>query len=386
VTCEPSARWQELLCALAEEFSRSGALTDDAWRKAFAAVPRHVFVPGFYAETAPPRWIDASDPQWLTGVYSDRTLATQMLDLPGPGRNTRVTSSSTRPGYMLWMLRLLDVADGMNVLEIGTGTGWTAAMLCERLGDDHVTSIDIDPDLIGPARDRLAQAGYRPVLAARNGATGHPGHAPYDRIIATVAVEQIPHTWVAQTRPGGIILADLRPPGMIRAGALVKLTVHGDGTASGPLIDGGVGFMSARSDVAHPAAPDVPAIDKRTVHRRDSELDPSALDNPGWRSPSGNASPAWPPSPHPACSWRPPRTDPGPKPPGPPPPTSSTADRPIFGPPSRTSPPPGDHRANRPSPTTRSPSAGTANASRSTKARHRQRTERRPPTRCFCLS
>ncbi|TDB82904.1 methyltransferase domain-containing protein [Actinomadura sp. KC216] len=271
----PAARWQPLLEALAGQLAGEKVLSDPSWRSAFTAVPRHVFVPRFYDDSVdPPRWVDSTDPAWLPGVYSDETLATQLLPMPGQPGIPYVTSSSTRPGYMLWLLHLLVAADDMRVLEIGTGTGYNAALLSQRLGDRQITSIDIDPHLVDLARGRLAKSGFRPRLAVRDGRAGHPEHAPYDRNIATVAVDRIPYAWVQQVRPGGIILADLRPVGMIRGGAIVKLTVHADGTATGRLIDGGVGFMSARTDPAHPAAPDVPAIDKTTVSERRGCGDP----------------------------------------------------------------------------------------------------------------
>lgn len=281
-----NSRWQDLLGDLADELADAGALTDPAWRKAFTKVPRHVFVPGFHSDDG--RWVSADDPGTLARVYSDDTLAVQQLPADGQPGSRYVTSSSTRPGYMLWMLHLLDVRDGMSVLEIGTGTGYNAALLSARLGDRNVTSLDIDPALIALARERLAQAGYHPHLAPVDGTGGYPARAPYDRIIATVAMPRLPYPWIRQTRPGGMILADLRPAGMIRAGALASLTVHEDGTAAGRLIDGGVGFMSARTDVTVPAVPNVPVIDKTTVRRRGSDLPGEAVMRPGlafalWR-------------------------------------------------------------------------------------------------------
>ncbi|MGH3781669.1 MAG: methyltransferase [Pseudonocardiaceae bacterium] len=77
-------------------------------------------------------------------------------------------------------------------MEIGTGTGYNTALLCHRLGDAHVTSIDIDPDPVADAREPLAALRYLPTLLAGDGARGASGNAPYDRIIATCAVSTIP--------------------------------------------------------------------------------------------------------------------------------------------------------------------------------------------------
>src|SRR5690606_29139681 len=116
----------------------------------------------------------------------------------------------TRPSLMAQMLEMLDLYDGAKVLEIGTGTGYNAALLCHRLGDANVTSIDIDPVLVESARARLAGLGYHPHLVTGDGATGVPDRAPFDRIIATAGVAGIPPAWIGQLVERGKIVADLR--------------------------------------------------------------------------------------------------------------------------------------------------------------------------------
>ncbi|WP_051300620.1 methyltransferase domain-containing protein [Actinomadura rifamycini] len=268
--------WRGRAAALADGLARQGAITDSAWREAVAAVPRHVFVPAFHDDEA--GVVRAGDLRWLDAVYSDDTLVTQRKEHDGFAWST---SSTTRPSLMLRMLELLDVSDGMTVLEIGTGTGYNAALLSERLGAENVTSVDIDPELVEAARGRLAGAGYVPRLEARDGALGCPGRAPYDRVIATVAFERVPRAWIEQVRPGGVVLADVRPRGMTWAGALALLTVGADGTASGPLVSCTWGFMSARPDVSRPGAPEPVHIDATSVRSRTSEVGAGALRTPG---------------------------------------------------------------------------------------------------------
>ncbi|XVQ10225.1 methyltransferase domain-containing protein [Spirillospora sp. CA-255316] len=273
--------WRAHAAALAERLAEQGTLTDPVWREVVAAVPRHVFVPEFYSNDDPPEFITAADARWLGLSYSDGTLVTQRKEHPDHPGFAWSTSSSTRPSFMLRMLNLLDVHDGMDVLEIGTGTGYNAALLSERLGSEHVTTVDIDPELTDAARLRLAEAGYHPHVAVNDGPKGYPDRAPYDRVIATVANEYVPYPWVRQTQAGGIVLADVRPRGMTWAGALARLTVAGDGTASGPLVSCTWGFMSTRPSVERPGVHETVTIDATTVHTRTSEIGSEALHTPG---------------------------------------------------------------------------------------------------------
>jgi protein-L-isoaspartate O-methyltransferase len=130
------------------------------------------------------------------------------------------------PSLMARMLELLEVEEGNMVLEIGTGSGYNAALLCERLGSEHVTSIDIQADLVEEARGRLAELGYHPQLAVADGVGGYPERAPYDRIICTGMAWPIPTAWLEQVRPGGRIVTVV-PEGC------VALERHREGTTSG---------------------------------------------------------------------------------------------------------------------------------------------------------
>jgi protein-L-isoaspartate O-methyltransferase len=200
--------------------------------KVFSAVARHEFVPHFFEQLDMWQWarIDGTSPsqrdRWLAGVYSDTTLVTALLDvaLPeehGGGAYPVAVSSSTAPGLMAHMLEELALEDGHRTLEIGTGTGYNAALLSERLGDRQVCSIDLRPKLVETARDRLATAGYQPTLAVGDGADGLPDDGPFDRIIATCCVQHVPPAWIEQLRPGGLLLADVEGP--IAGGNLIAL-------------------------------------------------------------------------------------------------------------------------------------------------------------------
>jgi hypothetical protein len=134
---------------------------------------------------------------------------------------------------------MLDVKDENTVLEIGTGSGYNAALLCERLGADRVTSIDLHTGFVEGARAALASSGYAPALAVADGYDGYAARAPYDRVIATCSVPRIPAAWVDQLAPFGVIVAPLTNH------LLVGLHGHADGSLSG----GGssAAFMPLRS-------------------------------------------------------------------------------------------------------------------------------------------
>ncbi len=286
----PDEQWRPRARGLADELLAEGALRTPAWHAAFAEVPRHLFVPLIYRRDrrGELRGVDGLDPArrqaWLAEVYSDDSLVTQLAQIR-PGHALRPftvpASSSTRPSLMARMLEDLELADGMRVLEIGTGTGYNSALLTHRLGAQQVHSVDIHPGLIAAARDRLACLGPHPQLAAFDGLTGWPDHAPYDRIIATCGVSAVPIAWVDQVRPGGIILTDVQPSG---ASARARLSVHPDHTATGHFLDYPGLFMAARH-----SADRLGQLSELTpgqlhgVRETTTDLDPSALAHPAFR-------------------------------------------------------------------------------------------------------
>ncbi|MDF2261222.1 methyltransferase domain-containing protein [Streptantibioticus ferralitis] len=129
------------------------------------------------------------------------------------------------------MLRELDVQLGQTVLEIGTGTGWNAALLSHRLGDHRVTTVEVDASLAARARTRIGSAGYCPRVICADGAEGWLPRAPYDRLMATCSVNHVPQMWVPQIEPGGVILTPWESPWLCYG--LLRLEVDADASARG---------------------------------------------------------------------------------------------------------------------------------------------------------
>jgi protein-L-isoaspartate O-methyltransferase len=226
--------------ALVREIEASGAFAaDPAWKEAFAAVPRHLFVPYYYVSGAggyERRWGESPDPlvreRWVTGAYEDAPLATRL-------RDGELLSSSSQPSLMALMLAELRVEEGNRVLEIGAGTGYNAALLAYRLGDEQVTTVDLDPEITESARQHLAAAGCHPAVVTADGARGVPERAPFDRIIATCQLASVPRAWLAQCRPGARILTPL-------ATGLAALTVRDAGHAEGNFLHTPAFFVPLR--------------------------------------------------------------------------------------------------------------------------------------------
>jgi protein-L-isoaspartate O-methyltransferase len=171
------------------------------------------------------------------------------------------------------MLGALDVEPGMRVLEIGTGTGYNAALLAHRLGAQNITSAEIDAGLAEHARRALSATGYPVTVITGDGALGYPPGAPYDRIISTAAVREVPYPWVARTRPGATILTPWGTP--YHNGALVSFTVNTDGTAQGRIV-GRLAFMRLR-DQRFRATIDGEHCDETTARRSRTTVAPYSV-------------------------------------------------------------------------------------------------------------
>ena len=277
------ANWERHASWLAGQVTEPGS----RWRPLVAAVPRHELVPRWWAGGGD-GWQLRDGPampveDWLGGVYRDTSLVTQVGTLHADHATRddrpegRPTSSSTLPGLVVAMYRYAMIGDGMDVLDVGTGSGYGTALLARRLGDEHVTSVDIDPYLVKAAGERLAALGIGPLVTVADASGPLPG--TYDRIVSMTSVAPVPASWLAALRPGGRLVTTLAGTGL-----LVTANRTRDGGAKGQTEFYRAGFMEARTG---------PDYAPRLLHAIPGALDGDAGEITTGRYPVVNITSAW---------------------------------------------------------------------------------------------
>ena len=174
------------------------------------------------------------DEEFADSAYADRALP------------IACGQTISQPFVVAYMTERLAVAPQHRVLEIGTGSGYQAAVL-SRLAR-QVVSVERFRTLADEARARLRSLGYDNVeVVVGDGLAGMPAHAPYDRILVTAAAERIPETLTDQLAEGGVMLLPLGPHGSTQH--IVKLTKTSTGLAREDLIP--VRFVPLLQGQAH---------------------------------------------------------------------------------------------------------------------------------------
>ena len=176
----------------------------DPVEAAFAATPRELFLPP-----------------------SERAYAAYDGPLPiGHGQ------TSSQPRTVRQMLRLLDVRAGHRVLDIGTGSGWTTALLAHLVGPEgRVVGVERVAELVtfGAANLATVDRGWATIELAPDGVLGSPARAPYDRILVSADARQLPDELVAQLGPDGRMVIPVQGTMLlvVRAESGSEVTRHG---------------------------------------------------------------------------------------------------------------------------------------------------------------
>ncbi|MFD7015704.1 hypothetical protein [Streptomyces sp. NPDC059161] len=253
-------------------------------RAAFDAVDRESFAPSRFWALQPDEQgllpvVDRSldTDSWQRAVWdTHRSLITQIDDgrtpQEGPARGD-YTSSISALDIVFEKLNHLGLEPYHRVLELGTGSWYHTALLCERVGADRVTTVEIDPALAAWGTRNLKQAGYEPDVITGDGLAGWTQNARYDRIINTASLRTIPTAWREQTADDGVILTPFNT--LYAGGGLLKLHVQG-GVASGRFV-GSASYMWARSQ-----RPELSTAHVDTYTMQASPIDPDQVLDRTW--------------------------------------------------------------------------------------------------------
>jgi protein-L-isoaspartate(D-aspartate) O-methyltransferase len=169
--------FEQQRAAMVEEQLRCRNINNSRVLRSMQNVPRHEFVPKYLRSRA----------------YADGPLAI------GKGQTI------SQPYIVALMTQLANPESDSRVLDVGTGSGYQAAVLAEIV--DHVDSIEIVDSLAEEARERLQRLGYENVdVRTGDGSLGLPEHAPYDVIIVAAAPDHVPQSLVDQLAPGGRLI------------------------------------------------------------------------------------------------------------------------------------------------------------------------------------
>lgn len=195
--CKQDNRFEFLRKQMVQDQIVARGIQDSATLCALRTVPRHEFVP----------------PEYIRFAYGDSPLPIGL------------EQTISQPYIVACMTELIKPRKGQRVLEIGTGSGYQAAVLAEIV--DTVYSVEILKDLVESAQERLKNLGYRNIhMRCGDGYLGWKEHAPFDAILVTAASEKVPSPLIEQLKDGGILVI---PVGSARSvQSLMVVTKHGD--------------------------------------------------------------------------------------------------------------------------------------------------------------
>ena len=185
--------------AMVERQLKRRGITETQILDAFRAVPREEFIGDEYAHLA----------------YGDHPLPIE------------ANQTISQPYIVALMIQAAKIGPGDKVLEVGSGSGYAAAVISRIAGS--VIGIEQQHDLVEVSRERLRRLGYDNVeIVEGDGTKGCPGKAPFSAILAAASGSHVPKPLVEQLAPGGRIVMPIGDPGWVQK--LVKVTKREDGS------------------------------------------------------------------------------------------------------------------------------------------------------------
>ena len=183
----------------------------EATQKAYLATPRHQFVKR-YRRWGVKEWSEVNENnlnEHLSTLYSDRALI-----LFGD-EDDDVPSTISQPSFVLRMLDMLKLERGQKVFELGTGSGWNAALIGNLVAPDGcVYSLELIPEMAQTAAATMDALGIKNVnVIEGDGGEGYAAGAPYDRAIFTAGAYDLPHQFFEQIKEGGLLLIVIKSGG-----------------------------------------------------------------------------------------------------------------------------------------------------------------------------
>ena len=186
-------RFEKARVAMVQHQIVARGVQDVSTLRAMKHVPRHQFVP----------------PEWIDDAYADSPLPIGL------------EQTISQPYIVALMTESIKPLKGQRVLEVGTGSGYQAAVLAEIV--DTVFSIELLPELAAEASERLKRLGYKNVVVRQgDGYKGWKEHAPFDAILVTAAADDIPPDLIEQLKDGGVMIIPVGPAGTVQELMVVK--------------------------------------------------------------------------------------------------------------------------------------------------------------------
>jgi protein-L-isoaspartate(D-aspartate) O-methyltransferase len=207
---ESAEKYQRQLLEQAQAIYHETPLSE-ATQKAYLATSRHQFVRR-YRRWGVKEWNEVNEDnleEHLATLYSDRALVLFGDD------DDDVPSTISQPSFVLRMLDMLQIEPGQKVFELGTGSGWNAALMGQLVGPQGcVYSLELLPEMAHAAAATIDALGIKNVKVIEgDGGEGYAAGAPYDRAIFTAGAYDLPHPFFEQIREGGLFLVVIKNEG-----------------------------------------------------------------------------------------------------------------------------------------------------------------------------